>query len=256
MPINEKKIKGVAELVGEILKIVESLPEGASLWYRGQTKQSYSLLPGLMRQGKEAQEVFEREKRLITRFRQRSLPYWPEGYPQNDWEHMFAMQHYGIPTRLLDFSENVFIALHFALTPGTEEPPCLWCVDPVAWNRATPVLSEFGDDIHVLTTIDDDSEPYRPDANRKRNKSPVAMFGTHNSNRIVAQRGTFFVWGEDINPLENFAKDSAADTWKFLFEESHSSLLSQLNGLGFYESMVFPELTALSAEISRVEGWR
>ena len=24
------------------------------------------------------------------------MAYWPSGYPQNDWEHLFAMQHYHV----------------------------------------------------------------------------------------------------------------------------------------------------------------
>ena len=35
--------------------------------------------------------------------------YWPAGYPQNDWEHFFAMQHFGMPPRLLDWTENLLI---------------------------------------------------------------------------------------------------------------------------------------------------
>jgi hypothetical protein len=216
------------------------------------------LLPSLLRDGKAAPDIFERERRLLTRFRQRSLPFWPGGYPQNDWEHLFAMQHHGIPTRLLDWSENLFVATHFALSGKiTEEKlPVVWCIDPISWNRATPVLSEYGNHIHVLTTSEDESEPYRPETSRRRLKSPVAIFGTHNSNRIVAQRGTFMVWGEDTRKLEDFANESSAMLWCFQINGDRHVLRKQLNALGFVETMIFPELTSLASELSRVEGWR
>jgi hypothetical protein len=49
---------------------------------------------------------------------------------------------------------------------------------------------------------------------KRRNRSPVAMFGTHNSVRIVAQRGTFFIWGNETLPLEEFANETEATLWK------------------------------------------
>ena len=168
------------------------------------------------------------------------------------------MQHYGVPTRLLDWSENLFIALHFALRNAQDQsdPPIVWCLDPIAWNRATPVLSEYGPQIHVLTTTDEESEPYRPETNRKRNKSPVAIFGTHNSSRIVAQRGTFMVWGEDSKNLEDFAGDSTAKLTCYELKGEIKSLQNDLNALGFGETMIFPDLGSLATELSRIEGWR
>ena len=259
LAIETVEVDGIEGLLKATLSVARSLPAGSFLWFRGHARASYTLLPGLLRQNKLSSEVFDREKRLLTRFRQRSLPYWPSGYPQNDWEHLFAMQHYGIPTRLLDWTENLFVAIHFALSVrpiDPADPPILWCIDPVAWNRATPVLSEYGSQIQVLTTSDEESEAYRPDTNRRRNKSPVAIFGTHNSARIVAQRGTFLVWGEDTRHLEDFAEDSSAKMWKFLIHGDHEQAARDLNALGFGETMIFPELGSLASELTRVEGWK
>ncbi|WP_342249900.1 FRG domain-containing protein [Sphingomonas sp. OTU376] len=162
MPIISSQVDGLDGLMTAVLGVARSIGDDALLWYRGHSLKSHKLLPGILRAGRTPQEVFDREKRLLTRFRQRSLPFWPAGYPQNDWEHLFAMQHYGVPTRLLDWSENLFISVHFALVGagGTDEPPVIWCLDPIGWNRAAPVLSEFGNAIQVLTTTDDESDSY------------------------------------------------------------------------------------------------
>jgi hypothetical protein len=258
LPVVANEVQGIEGLLDSVLKIARGLPEGAFLWYRGHQSSHYRLLPSLLRDGKPADEIFEREKRLLTRFRQRSLPFWPGGYPQNDWEHLFAMQHHGVPTRLLDWSENLFIAAHFALSGKSDEEdlPILWCIDPINWNRSAPVLSEYGDHIHVLTTSDEESEAYRPETSRRRSKSPVAIFGTHNSTRIVAQRGTFMVWGEDLRTLEEFAGESRANLWRFKIKGARDVLRRELIALGFVETMIYPELTSLALELSRVEGWR
>lgn len=261
MPVLRQEVEGIEGLLSAVLTVARGLPEKTFLWYRGINRGDHALLPGIMRDGRETDEIFNRERRLLTRFRQRSLPYWPSGYPQNDWEHLFAMQHYGVPTRLLDWSENLFVAAHFALADAAiadDEAlrPVVWCVDPVHWNRSTPVLCEFGDSVQVLTTTDDDADAYRPETTKRRNKSPVAMFGTHNSGRIVAQRGTFFVWGEDRRPLEDFAAEMPATLWRLEIKGGRAGLARDLDALGFGETMVFPELTSLARELSRVEGWR
>lgn len=262
MPIEYRRVEGIRGLLNEVLGIAAGLEEGRFLWYRGISCATYTLIPKIMRDGKPTADVFDREKRLLTRFRQRSMAYWPAGYPQNDWEHLFAMQHYGMPTRLLDWSENLFVAAHFAHeAPSThahegECVPVVWCIDPVAWNRAVPRLAEFGDSTQVLTTADDELDAYRPDTTKRRSRSPVAMFGAHNSGRIVAQRGTFMVWGNDPQPLEAFAAEQAARLWRIEINGQREQLARELRHLGFTETMVFPELPALSVELTRTEGWK
>jgi hypothetical protein len=263
MTIDRRTVVGLDGLLREVITIAEALPQGRFLWFRGHNCSDHLLLPKLLRDGKPAEQVFDRERRLLTRFRQRSMAYWPAGYPQNDWEHLFAMQHFGMPTRLLDWSENLFVASHFALTELSSHThddgdcrPVVWCLDPVEWNRAIPLLSEYGDAIQVLTTADDELEAYRPETTKRRSKSPIAMFGAHNSARIVAQRGTFFVWGNEARSLEEFAQEQTARLWRLDIEGSRTHIAGALRHIGFSETMVFPELPSLSTELSRTEGWK
>ena len=189
------------------------------------------------------------------------MAYWPAGYPQDDWEHLFAMQHHGLPTRLLDWSENLFVATYFALSSSPRHPelhdgscnPVLWIMNPVAWNKSMPGLSEFSELIQVLTTVDEHLDPYRPETSKRRPKSPVSIYGTHNSKRIVAQRGTFVVWGAEVKPLEEFDQPNL---WKVVLKGDRETLFGDLHTLGFTETMVFPELTYLATELDRAEGWR
>lgn len=262
MPVERCVVDGLEGLLTKVLQISTSIESRGFLWYRGLSCTQFALVPKLMRDDKSAEEVFEREQRLLTRFRQRSMAYWPAGYPQNDWEHLFAMQHYGMPTRLLDWSENLFVATHFALSGAVVHShdgkckPVVWCLDPVAWNRSTPVLSEYGAAIQVLTTADDDLDAYRPETTKRRRKSPLAMFGAHNSSRIVAQRGTFMVWGNDTQSLESFANEQSVTLWALELNGSPEQLAEALRFIGFGETMVFPELPSLGSELSRSEGWR
>src|SRR5262249_16343876 len=99
-------------------------------------------------------------------------------------------------------------------------------------------------------------DAYRPETNKRRSKWPVAMFGAHNSGRIVAQRGTFMVWGNEPQPLETLAAAQGGSLWRIQINGQRELLAQQLRHLGFTEAMVFPELPALSVELSRTEGWK
>lgn len=120
-----------------------------------------------------------------------------------------------------------------------------------------PALSEYGETVRVLTTADEEAECYRPETNRKRQKSPVAIFGTHNSQRIVAQRGTFTVWGSDTRSMERYTEDLQEPVlWQIALDAPRADLFASLQRLGFSETMVFPELSYLAEELKRLEGWR
>ncbi|OZC67023.1 hypothetical protein CH276_07450 [Rhodococcus sp. 06-470-2] len=244
--------------------------DSKSLWFRGHSSQDYRLVPKLMREGTRTdKEIYRRESRLLARFRERSLPFWPSGYPQGAWEHLFSMQHHGVPTRLLDWSENLLIAAYFAATPtaassktnlDAQPKPTIWTLDPRGWNRQIPQLQETG--INILTVADQIRDRWEPVLSENhlgwRAKHPVAIYGVHNSARIVAQRGTFTIAGEFQTGMEEIADSEAR--WggllkKYVYQGERDELRQELKFVGFTESMIFPDLSSLSAELTELEGW-
>jgi len=262
--VSTTTVSGVTELTGAVLELHEHLPEAHFLWFRGVPCAEFSMVPKLARAASTSAAMFDREERLLTRFRQRSLPFWPDGYPQTSWEHLFAMQHHGVPTRLLDWSENLYLGLYFALAVGQQHPeghadpdhicsPTLWCLDPTAWNQGLPHLHDL--EVSVFTTSDDllnnSYAPATEDPNRtlQRHLAPVAMYGSHNSPRIVAQRGTFTVAGKGLEGMETFNVEDHVLT-KFIFDLNDAALRTQMTALGFTESMIYPDLPALAKELA------
>ena len=208
------------------------------------------------------------ESELLLRFKQRSIPYLQRAVP-GDWEFLFLMQHYGVPTRLLDRTENPFVALFFAITSADyefvagvkqyKEDAAVWLLAPTAWNRHS--LRHMSYAGGPLSAQERQLNGYEPAADVAiTNNEPVALFGAHNSPRIVAQRGVFTIAGKDTSPMEaTYASaDFPADCLVKLTVPKGSlpSLEEEFFALGFTDSVVWPDLDGLGREIKRNFGFR
>ena len=266
--VREEKPRSFTDFVALVEKYRSSSED--ELWYRGCGKADYKLVPSLYRHKTETtiEKVAVLEQSLIDRFRQRSIPLLtrPLG---DEWDTLFFMQHYRIPTRLLDWTENPFIALHFAVmsahfNPTTrglrfKDSAAVWLMNPAIWNRQA--LSHQSYDGGVLVPDDDPLKGYKPQKTfTGMNNFPVALYGAHNSPRIVAQRGVFVIFGQNMSPMESlysserhFQKNSLIKIIisKELLPDMRKAILEH----GVTESVVYPDLEGLSMEIQRDFGF-
>lgn len=155
------------------------------VWYRGIGDSSQKLIPSLYRHPstKDSAGLIKLESDILDRFTHRSVPYLSKS-PQNSWEYLFLMQHFGVPTRLLDWTENPYIAFYFALTSAffdyRNAPPCyhndaaVWILDPTAWNRK--VLSHISFQGSILSPRDEQLKGYAPSTDiTLMNTDPLAL---------------------------------------------------------------------------------
>lgn len=177
------------------------------------------------------------------------------------WERLFFMQHSAIPTRLLDWTENPFIALYFALTSrskAADADSALWMLDPVAWNRKS--LDHITFQGGILSVDDTHLDYLKPGAESDTmNADPLAIYGFHNTARIVAQRGVFTIFGTDPECMEGIYKknDYPQDCLLKvrLPRDKKADLLKSLFQMGFTHSVIFPDLDGLAKETKNFFGF-
>jgi FRG domain len=255
----------IVKSLTEFTKVIEdslAASKGA-LWHRGCADfENHHLAPGLYRHPTitEIKGLLGLEKKMLSHFRQRSIPFVDRRMDQ-DWERLFFMQHSLVPTRLLDWTENPFIALYFALTGKSDGPDgdaAVWMLDPIAWNRKSLAHITFKEGI---LSVDDSHLSYlEPGAELDTMiEDPLAMYGFHNSARIVAQRGVFTIFGKDTQPMEDIysKKDYPQDSLQKvrLPRDVKGALLKSLFQLGFTDSVIFPDLDGLAKEIKNFFGF-
>ncbi len=104
-------------------------------WFRGHAKAYGTLTPVVYRTPPTVRGGY-REYWLAERFRLRAcsieamVPSWNDHVR---W--LMLMQHHGVPTRLLDWTESILVALYFAVQGSPAEAGEVWCIRPDALNN-------------------------------------------------------------------------------------------------------------------------
>jgi hypothetical protein len=229
-----------------------------SPWFRGHGDAGWSLEPGWYRLPPPGEGVgagWYNERTLLTEFKLRAPHYLQTlpslmAPPSNDWEWLFLMQHYGLPTRLLDWTESALIGLYFALRDNREDcDAAVWVLNPWWLNKQS--LGEY----ELPPAGDPRIADWAPLDEGKALKGhlPVAVKPVHASPRISAQKGFFTIHGTERGALDKLAH-SRADNGPGLRKltiprERVSEIRRDLAIAGITETSVFQELDGLSREI-------
>src|SRR6266542_6726337 len=219
---------------------------GISAWWRGHADCDWTLTPGAFRLGRT--RIAERNMaiRFMMKARTRRV-----GCPdENDLGGWFSlMQHYRLPTRLLDWSEMPLAALFFAVTELPERDGCLWVLNPYQLNK--PLLGS--------PTL---QGPHGPQA-RKLLKAAVettyasegqvlALTPWENDLRMLLQASTFTVH-DGPGELEKLPNSKGALERYRIPAESKAGIAQHLGILGVRRSTLFPDLENLAADLASFE---
>lgn len=228
-----QRIASLADFFGAISGVVSAED---TFWFRGHAEPQWSLTPGALRPAR----VGDRKKALdlmadFKRIAEAKLQRLPG--PEDEYKWAQIAQHYGLPTRLLDWTESAITALYSAcLQPKTDG--IVYVMNPVDLNRLTDrsrprILDPQGDRDLILRYLKSG-----PSQTKGRNY-PVAVNPVWSSDRLIAQKGTFTLHGS------LFSLDRAGVTSLVavpVLREAKPRLRSELRRVGVDEMTLFPEL--------------
>lgn len=248
-----KTLRQFMRRIEAIEKIWESKPDGApQLWFRGLPKSHLPLIPKLYRPRRNITQLLAAEDEIREEFVRRA-PSLTNHKPENAWEWYFLMQHYGAPTRLLDWTESPQVGLYFAVkdSEGLHDA-AVWVLDP--WWLNKRVVGKF----EVIPPgsagiAEADARRYRPwlpdrfDAKAKLpNRPPVAIYPTQFDVRMAAQRSCFTIHARPRAPLNEIFPRST-DRLAIIVIPSWciNYICAELNDQGVDEATIYPDLGGL-----------
>ena len=235
----EKEIKTISSLISN-LKIVRN-KFNEDIWFRGQSESRWGLAPGLLRLKNPPSE-----SSLLTRFKQSAAMLTTINSNDNfDW--LFIMQHYGVPTRLLDWTESPLAALYFAVSDSMKDHKdgALWLLKPTELNKIARI--ETTEKNYIPSFDDEELENYSVkslSSTPKLQLAPIATIATRNNTRIQAQLGVFTIHHLDRRPIEKFC--TKKEVIKYIIPKSAKPKIRlELELLEINKFTLFPELSSI-----------
>ena len=268
--------------ISEYLKFLEDIKHISGttyFWsnfsfYRGQANIEWGLTPSLYRQG-----LFKCESLLLREVKHLC----PSEFKNNRFDTLVKMQHFGLPTRLLDATTNPLVALYFACENMQEidndaavyifpDLPVFWSDDPMIDFFMDYIYGDIPHGISIERMLEISTKKYANVANRPMPNN-IFSFITHltmpiypvmpakTNIRVDAQDGTFFICGMKLCEKKS---DKSKETTEYYFEsrdvfEYHRvcdnaqklrvpatvkrDILKQLDVLGINERRLFPDLS-------------
>lgn len=212
-------IEGVGQLIEEVEKLASKQP----ILFRGQDCND-PLLPKIAR-GNPAVDTTNLEKKMLAELKRRTAR-TPTVLGQDDWDALVVSQHFGMSTRLLDWSTNPLIAL---------------------WFAASDLKVKKDGYVFMLPVSDDMLLDRSTEKNPFRNGKTRVFKPAINNDRISAQSGWFtaHVYARKAGKFVDLHKNTSLKhrvLMKGVRGSDKSRFLKALDRVGINQESLFPGL--------------
>ena len=259
-------------------QIIVHNPTSLSYLYRGLENKEYELLPGLFR---KQQDIFDDEGHSVENYQYlafgkekdilQSFIHEASNYIQlstTDYSRWAEYaQHYGVPTRFLDWSRNPLVALYFACRDQKEKDGKVWLLHARNYDRAYPEKTAAIMDISRREILD------KLIQGEQCCDYPMLYTPFYVDPRTSAQSSYFMVWGAKESRFEEMFSDEKyhmclpkkdsnvrsygqheqeALLFSFLiYADRKQPLLRELDMVGINEKTLFPGLDGIGRYVER-----
>ncbi|MBW8383838.1 MAG: FRG domain-containing protein [Youngiibacter sp.] len=250
-----------------------------TFYYRGHSDSNYLLLPSLMRNREWLEHEHDMYNELIIEC-------------SRDFSHcvthldfLVHMQHYGLPTRLVDITRNPLVALYFACEnnngkkgevivfnvvrekikyPGSDTATVLASLplfrkeikDKFSALASDPIINQvvFNQELErLLHEIKLEKPAFKDEIHKTDILDCFFVLSEKRNNRIIKQDGAFIICGlfdEINNPINKYRYKNQNKIQVFIIEsKSKKSIMRMLNKFSINKAGLFPEITDVTEYI-------
>lgn len=256
-------------------------PEEANytMFYRGHASAEYKLLPSVMRKA----GWLAHENDMYNELKINCVSDFAECRTHLDY--LVEMQHYGLPTRLLDVTQNPLVALYFACVgekdkygeiivfnipkkeiryPGSDLVSIIASLPLIQDDKKKEMMTWLADRTvtdmgfnqkakALLHEIKLEKPAFKNQIRKKDVGSAVVVLSEKKNNRIVKQDGAFIICGlfdENSNPINELRYMENGKRQIFIVSsKAKADILKQLDRFSINQATLFPEIEDVAGYI-------
>lgn len=238
---------------------------GDEIFFRGQ-REKHELVPSLLRKDKQyAKPLPKTENNLYCDAL--VMAAGELARTGNSWETLALLQHYEVPTRLLDWTSSLTSALFFALLrclkcnkaqdcrklrQSCDGNPVIWVLDPHKMHQrlfpSDPVCDKVAITIGVDPVADYMQEFVLNEAGSNQwphTAGPVFLEIPWTNARMKSQKG-FFTFHPDERPLESLIDESGGLVKVLIPKKYRGDIINEFKAVGVNEHDIFTDLVSLA----------